>query len=126
MQIIQVLKNVVHSGSSVIFTIHQLYRAGRLPEIPIFTDSPLAIRSTKVYQHNIEFLNEEAKEFQQQHGSLFDFPLLQIIEDEKESEMLSVMNTPCVIISAAGMVEGGRIQMHVRNGSARIPQPKTP
>ena len=100
---------------AIIFTIHQLYRAGRLPEIPIFTDSPLAIRSTKVYQHNIEFLNEEAKEFQQQHGSLFDFPLLQIIEDEKESEMLSVMNTPCVIISAAGMVEGGRIQMHVRN-----------
>jgi metallo-beta-lactamase family protein len=100
---------------AIIFTIHQLYRAGRLPEIPIFTDSPLAIRSTKVYQHNIDFLNEEAKEFQQQHGSLFDFPLLQIIEDEKESEMLSVMNTPCVIISAAGMVEGGRIQMHVRN-----------
>ena len=52
---------------AIIFTIHQLYRAGRLPEIPIFTDSPLAIRSTKVYQHNIDFLNEEAKEFQQQH-----------------------------------------------------------
>ncbi|MFM1762942.1 MAG: hypothetical protein RLZZ512_732 [Bacteroidota bacterium] len=100
---------------AIIFTIHQLYRAGRLPEIPIFTDSPLAIKSTKVYQHNVEFLNEEAVEFQQKHGSLFDFPLLQVIEDEKESELLSVMNTPCVIISAAGMVEGGRIQMHVRN-----------
>lgn len=100
---------------AIIFTIHQLYQSGRLPNIPIFTDSPLAIRSTKVYQHNVDFLNQEAQEFQQKHGSLFDFPLLQIIEDEKESEMLSVMNTPCVIISAAGMVEGGRIQMHVRN-----------
>ena len=38
-----------------------------------------------------------------------------MIEDEKESEILSVINEPCVIISAAGMVEGGRIQMHVRN-----------
>lgn len=100
---------------AIIFTIHQLYRAGKLPEIPIFTDSPLAIRSTKVYQHNVEFLNEEARHFQGQNGSLFDFPLLQVIEDEKESEILSVMNQPCVIISAAGMVEGGRIQMHVRN-----------
>ena len=100
---------------AIIFSIHQLYRDGRLPEIPIFTDSPLAIRSTKVYQHNVEFLNEEAKEFQAKNGSLFDFPLLQVIEDEKESEILSVINEPCVIISAAGMVEGGRIQMHVRN-----------
>ena len=100
---------------AIIFSIHQLYRAGKLPEIPIFTDSPLAIRSTKVYQHNVEFLNDEAKEFQEKNGSLFDFPLLQVIEDEKESEILSVINEPCVIISAAGMVEGGRIQMHVRN-----------
>jgi metallo-beta-lactamase family protein len=100
---------------AIIFSIHQLYRDGRLPEIPIFTDSPLAIRSTKVYQHNVEFLNAEAKEFQAKNGSLFDFPLLQVIEDEKESEILSVINEPCVIISAAGMVEGGRIQMHVRN-----------
>ncbi len=100
---------------AIIFSIHQLYRDGRLPEIPIFTDSPLAIRSTKVYQHNVEFLNDEAKAFQAKNGSLFDFPLLQVIEDEKESEILSVINEPCVIISAAGMVEGGRIQMHVRN-----------
>jgi metallo-beta-lactamase family protein len=100
---------------AIIFSIHQLFVNGKLPEIPIFTDSPLAIRSTKVYQHNVEFLNAEAREFQTKYSSLFDFPLLQVIEDEKESEMLSVINEPCVIISAAGMVEGGRIQMHVRN-----------
>lgn len=100
---------------AIIFTLNQLYRDGKLPEIPIFTDSPLAIRSTQVYQHNVEFLNEEAQVFQAKNGSLFDFPLLQVIEDEKESEILSVINEPCVIISAAGMVEGGRIQMHVKN-----------
>lgn len=100
---------------AIIFTLNQLYRSGRLPKINIFTDSPLAIRSTTVYQHNVDHLNEEAAAFQQAHGSLFSFPLLNVIEDERESEILSVLPEPCVIISAAGMVEGGRIQMHVRN-----------
>ena len=100
---------------AIIFTLHQLYREGKLPNIKIFTDSPLAIKSTKVYQYNLQYLNEEAKQFQKKHGSLFDFPLLHVIEDERQSEILSVIPEPCVIISAAGMVEGGRIQMHVRN-----------
>jgi metallo-beta-lactamase family protein len=63
----------------------------------------------------LQYLNDEAKQFQAKHGSLFDFPLLHVIEDERQSEILSVIPEPCVIISAAGMVEGGRIQMHVRN-----------
>ena len=100
---------------AIIFTLHQLYREGRLPNIKIFTDSPLAIKSTRVYQYNLSYLNDEAKQFQAKHGTLFDFPLLHVIEDERESEILSVIPEPCVIISAAGMVEGGRIQMHVRN-----------
>ena len=100
---------------SIIYTFHKLFREGKLPNVKIFTDSPLAIRSTKVYQHNLDWLNDEAKDFQKQYGTLFDFPLLNVIEDEAESEILSVLPEPCVIISAAGMVEGGRIQMHIRN-----------
>lgn len=100
---------------AIIFTIHQLYREGRFPNVKVFTDSPLAIKSTRVYQHNLDYLNEEAKAFQGKYGTLFDFPLLHVIEEERESEILSALPEPCVIISAAGMVEGGRIQMHVRN-----------
>ena len=101
---------------SIIYTIHQLYRQGRLPEkIKIYTDSPLAIRSTDAYENNMHFLNEEAQGFANEYGSLFDFPQLEVIEDNQESEMLSMLPDPCVIISAAGMVEGGRIQTHVRN-----------
>lgn len=100
---------------AIIYTLHELFREGKLPNVKIFTDSPLAIRSTRVYQHSLEYLNEDARAFQKKHGTLFDFPLLHVIEDEKESEILSVLPEPCVIISAAGMVEGGRIQMHIRN-----------
>ncbi|MBL7810629.1 MAG: MBL fold metallo-hydrolase [Bacteroidetes bacterium] len=100
---------------AILFAFHQLYREGKLPAVRIFTDSPLAIRSTSVYQHNMECMNDEAAAFQKKWGSLFDFPLLQVVEDMHESELLSTLDEPCVIISAAGMVEGGRIQMHVRN-----------
>lgn len=100
---------------AILFTLHQLYLEGKLPNVKVFTDSPLAIKSTVVYDQNIEYLNEEASLFQRKHGSLFQFPNLYVIEDEKESEYLSVMAEPCIIVSAAGMVEGGRIQMHVRN-----------
>jgi len=100
---------------AILFTLNQLFASKKLPEIKVFTDSPLAIKSTRVYQQNLEYLNQEAHEFQRKHGSLFDFPLLHVVEDERESEYLSVLPEPCIIVSAAGMVEGGRIQMHVRN-----------
>ncbi|MCC7298940.1 MAG: MBL fold metallo-hydrolase [Bacteroidia bacterium] len=100
---------------AIIFAFHQLYRDGKLPNIKIFTDSPLAIKSTTVYENHLQYLNEEARAFQQRHGSLFDFPNLYVLEEEKESNLLAMLPEPCVIISAAGMVEGGRIQMHVKN-----------
>lgn len=100
---------------AILFTLNQLYQDGKFPQVKVFTDSPLAIKSTRIYQNYTEFLNEEAQEFSKKHGSLFSFPLLHVVEDERESEYLSVLPEPCVIVSAAGMVEGGRIQMHVRN-----------
>lgn len=103
---------------SILFTINQLFMDGKMPNIKVFTDSPLAIRSTRVYQNSVGYLNDEAKQFQAKHGSLFNFPLLHVVEDERESEFLSVLPEPCIIVSAAGMVEGGRIQMHIRNNIA--------
>ncbi len=100
---------------SIIFAFHQLQVKGLLPDIKIFTDSPLAIRTTKLYDRYLTSLNDDAQNFYKKHGSLFAFNQLHSIEDSKESEMISTSLEPVVIISAAGMVEGGRIQEHVRN-----------
>ncbi len=100
---------------SIIFTFNQLYIKGLLPDIKIFTDSPLAIRTTRLYAKHIDNLNDEARDFYRQHGNLFEFPSLYSIENSNDSEMISLLPEPAVIISAAGMVEGGRIQEHVRN-----------
>jgi metallo-beta-lactamase family protein len=100
---------------SIIFTFNQLYVKGLLPDVKIFTDSPLAIRTTKLYAQHINNLNDEARDFYNQHGNLFSFPGLYSIENSNDSDLISTLPEPAVIISAAGMVEGGRIQEHVRN-----------
>ena len=100
---------------AVIFSFNQLYVKGLLPDVKIFTDSPLAIRTTRLYAQHIENLNDEARDFYSKHGNLFSFPGLYSMEDPGDSQMISLLPEPAVIISAAGMVEGGRIQEHVRH-----------
>ena len=100
---------------SIVFTIHQLKRKGLIPHIKIFVDSPLAIRSTHVYEKHSELLNSEAAQFQNEFGALFEHNDIEYLEDMRHHEALMYYSDPCVIISAAGMVEGGRIQEHVSN-----------
>ena len=99
---------------SIIFALNLLYVQGLLPDIKYFVDSPLAIRTTHLYAENLEYLNEEAQQFHHAHGDLFEFPGLIYLKDKEDSLALEDHFEPCVIISAAGMVEGGRIQEHVR------------
>ncbi|MFN8356403.1 MAG: MBL fold metallo-hydrolase [Spirosomataceae bacterium] len=98
---------------ALLYTLNRLYTERGFIPIKVFSDSPLAHRSTKVYQRNLKFLNKEAREFQEENDSLFDFDNLQIIESEKASRMISNYNEPCIIISASGMVQGGRVEQHV-------------
>lgn len=100
---------------AVIFTLNQLFAKGLLPPVKVYTDSPLAIRTTKLYAEHIGLLNEEAQAFFKANGRLFTFPNLYTIDEDFSSKMISAMPEPAVIISAAGMVEGGRIQEHIRH-----------
>lgn len=100
---------------SIIFTLNQLYVKGLLPPVKVYTDSPLAIKTTRLYAEHINQLNPEAQEFYKANGQLFTFPNLYTIDEDFDSKMVSTMPEPAVIISAAGMVEGGRIQEHIRH-----------
>lgn len=100
---------------SIVFTLNLLKKRKQLPDIKIFVDSPLAIKSTSAYQDFSYLLNDEAREFQQHHPSLFEFENTVYIDGSDEHNDLMTYFEPCIIISAAGMVEGGRIQEHVMN-----------
>lgn len=99
---------------AIAHTFHQLYRQGRLPDLQIYADSPLAIKTAKYHHKYIHTLKDESQEFYAQHGDLFEFEQLEFVRDAKDSDWLKHKKDPCIIISAAGMVEGGRIQQHIR------------
>ncbi len=98
---------------SVIITLRKLADKHKLPPIKIYVDSPMAIESTKIYARYPNLLNKEAKEIIADGDDLFDFENLIFLEKSNEGKYLGNHAEPCVIISAAGMLEGGRIQRHI-------------
>jgi metallo-beta-lactamase family protein len=98
---------------ALLYTLHKLAAAKQLPQIKVFSDSPLAFQSTKVYEKYVKQLNPDAKQFKEDNDVLFDFDNLIYVEDLKTSKAISNYREPCVIISASGMMEGGRIQHHI-------------
>ncbi|HSZ24814.1 MAG TPA: MBL fold metallo-hydrolase, partial [Cytophagaceae bacterium] len=99
---------------SIIYTLHKLFLQGRLPKIKIFTDSPMAEVSSRIYEEFHSLLNEEAKTIFAEHKTLFDFDNLIYVANFKESKAITNYYEPCIIISASGMLTGGRMEMHVK------------
>jgi len=89
--------------------------AHKIPSIPIFVDSPLAINATEVFRKHPECWDEEARQFLTAHEDPFGFSRLTYVRDANESKKLNDLHGPFVVISASGMCEAGRILHHLRN-----------
>ena len=98
---------------SLIYTLNRIFLEKGLPPIPIFIDSPLANHATEVYRKHRNLLHPEAQAFYAQHGEEFEFENLTYTQNLKESKAITNFYEPCIIISSAGMLEGGRIQDHL-------------
>lgn len=100
---------------AILYTFHKAFAAGMLPDVKIYADSPLAQKSNKVYEQFADQLNNEAQEFKAMHKQLFAFQNLQYIEQTRESKRISNLPEPAILVSSSGMLEGGRIQHHIKN-----------
>lgn len=98
---------------SLVFVLNQIFSKGLLPPVQVFVDSPLANYATEVYRKYHDQVSDEAKTFYQSKGDEFEFENLSYVHDRKESLAVSNYLEPCIIISSAGMLEGGRIQDHL-------------
>ncbi len=99
----------------IVYSLHKLYSARRIPELPIFVDSPLAVNITDVFKMHPECYDEETRQFVENNGPVFTFKGLRYIEDKQESIALNGIKEPCIIVSASGMAESGRILHHLKN-----------
>jgi len=99
----------------LVLILHQLMNAHRIPSIPVFVDSPLAINVTEVFRKHPECFDEEMNRFLTDGQDPFGFRRLTYVREVSESKKLNDLHGPCVIISASGMCEAGRILHHLRN-----------
>ncbi|MCP9769850.1 MBL fold metallo-hydrolase [Lacihabitans sp. LS3-19] len=97
----------------LLYTLNRLYQNYDIKPIKVFTDSPLAKVSTKVYEKHRKHLNKEATDFFEETDSLFDFENLHYLESDIESKAASLHTESCIIISSSGMIKGGRVEHHV-------------
>ncbi len=98
---------------SLVYSLNKIFSSGLLPPVKIFVDSPLATRSTEVFRKYHNLVNKEAQDFYNRRGDEFEFDNLTYVETLKDSRQVSNYFEPCVIISSAGMLDGGRIQDHL-------------
>ncbi len=100
---------------NIIFTLHKLKDQGRLPDLPVYVDSPLAVNATDIFRKHPETFDEEVSGHLRKHHDPFGFDRLRYIRDVEESKKLNGKEEPCLIISASGMCEAGRILHHLAN-----------
>jgi metallo-beta-lactamase family protein len=99
----------------LMYSLHKLFDQGRLPRIPIYVDSPLASNATEIYKKHPECYDEEARQILSGHTNPFGFAGVQYIQSAEESKRLNTKKESCMIISASGMCEAGRILHHLAN-----------
>jgi metallo-beta-lactamase family protein len=99
----------------IVYSLNNFYHDGRLPKIDIYVDSPLAIDVTGVFRLHPECFNKEMLHLMEINQDPFGFRDLVYIQKKEDSMRLNDLQKPCVIISASGMMEAGRIKHHLAN-----------
>lgn len=99
----------------VVFALNNFFNQGRLPKVDIFVDSPLAVNATAVFRAHPECYNKNILKVLETDPDPFGFNNLFYITRQQDSKKLNDHKKPCVIISASGMMEAGRVKHHLAN-----------
>lgn len=105
----------VDRTQELIYALDRLSSSGSLGRIPVYIDSPLAVKATKIMKQNDDYFNPDILDYIERDGDAFAFPNLHYISDVADSKALNDRTEPCIIISASGMAEAGRIKHHLLN-----------
>ena len=102
----------------VLYALNQLELEKRLPALSYFVDSPLSKKATEVIKHHMEYFNERLQKVLATDDDPFQFEGLKYIDSIEDSKKLETYNEPCVIISASGTADAGRVRHHIYNNIA--------
>jgi metallo-beta-lactamase family protein len=128
-----ITRTVEHGGSVVVpafavertqkflFLLKELMEDGRVPHVPVYADSPMAIKAVEIFLKHKEEYSERARSLIQRFGSPLDWPGFHFASRVEESKRINELRYPAVIVSANGMASGGRILHHLL---LKLPDPR--
>lgn len=99
----------------LLYHLNQLELENRLPNLDYFVDSPLSVKATELVKRYPAYFNKTIQKVLESDADPFAFKGLKFIRSSQESKQLNYRNEPCVIISASGMAEAGRVKHHISN-----------
>jgi len=99
----------------LIFTLHRLKLDRKIPDIPVYVDSPLATDATEIFRLHPECFDEEINELLRTAPDPFGFSHLHYTRSTEESKKINNIDSPMLIIAGSGMAENGRILHHLKN-----------
>jgi len=102
-------------SQEILYYLNKFRLEGRIPHLPVFVDSPMAISITEVFGNHPQLFDGEMKKLLSQEKSPFDFPELKLTRTTEESKQLNQLTGSNIIIAGSGMCTGGRIKHHLVN-----------
>jgi len=112
----------VERTQQILVVLHELFRQDRIPDVPVYVDSPLAVSATEIFRLHPECFNEGIYDALFQKNNPFGFDGLHMVRQAKDSMKLNQLEGPFIIIAASGMCEAGRVVHHLHNN---IEDPRT-
>jgi metallo-beta-lactamase family protein len=106
-------------SQEMLYHLNELFLRKEIPPLPVFLDSPMAIRITEVFKRHAELFDQEMMQRLRQGNSFFNFENLRIVESEEESRAINNAKESCIIVAGSGMVNGGRVKYHIVNNIRR-------
>ena len=133
-ELAKLIRETVQGGGSVVvpafavertqkfvFILKELMESGQIPRVPVFCDSPMAIKAMDIFLKHSEEYTAEAADLIKKYGSPLKWPGLTFAQTAEESKKINDSKYPSIIISSSGMATGGRILHHL---AQRLPDPK--
>jgi metallo-beta-lactamase family protein len=102
----------VERTQMILYEMNEFFESGELPQVPVFLDSPLAIKVTKVYEKYTNYMNEKVRSQIKSGDDIFKFPHLKSTPFSIDSRKIHLTQNPKIILAGSGMSSGGRIIQH--------------
>ena len=110
----------VERTQEILYILGEYQREGKIPDIPIFLDSPLAIKATEIFRRNKKYYDEEALAIVEQGYDPFDMPNLKFSSTSQDSMAINKAKGSAIIIAGSGMCTAGRIKHHLKHNLWRL------